>query len=428
MSNRNALHKPRGMSANRMTVGGTVTGLSVAVCGMAKLPVELLQMIFDALAATDEMNPHCLNAVCTQWRAVIRAQPRYWTTLVFRRPVSTTALKDRLALSRGQVRRLELYGVEAKHFTRMARGLNKRAQGVEKLSLYATDEHPFHLENIKLLDCYPRLLSLHGNGKSLPRPSPFYLQFPAISDLLQVLVLEDITHDVYYVPLVCRPSPCPGLRSLRTSKPPSSNTLEFLLANHPLLESLILNGAPMWSDDYKLLRTPPPPVPGTVHLNQLRTLHLHLPRASRYEINTALLVPKLESLHLHSCNARSWLNKLSSAPPTRLLELSLSDPGLPFHRLPIPPIFAENLKRFAFTSADPASRGLTEFIVACPVLVHLDLSHTGLVERQISRLVATRRSAGCVPLESLVVQHLSAHSSFEGQSEVRARASAGWTP
>ena len=43
-------------------------------------------MIFNALAAIEEMDPHHLNAVCTKWRAIVRAQPRYWMTLQVRRP------------------------------------------------------------------------------------------------------------------------------------------------------------------------------------------------------------------------------------------------------------------------------------------------------------------------------------------------------
>ena len=379
----------------------------LAVCGIAKLPVELLQIIFDAI---EEMNPHHLNAVCAKWRAIVRAQPKYWLTLVIRRPLSSSALKDRIALSRGKVRRIKLYGVETKRFTRIACMLNQMVQGVEELYLYATDEHPSHLESVKLMDCYPCLLSLHGNGTSLPSSaSRLYLQFPAISHLLQDLVLDNITNDVYYIPLLRKPSPCPHLRSLRTSKPPLSNILVHLLANHPLLQSLILNGAPMWDDDYALLRIPLPLPPTVLYLNHLRTLRLHLPSASHYEIKAALVAPQLDSLHLHSCNAlHGWLNRLSLSPPKCLLNPSLSNSSLPFHMLSIPLTFAENLKRFAFISSKSFPRGLIDFIVACPMLVHLDLSHTSLVEEHITKLLRARRKAGCVPLESLVIQHLSA--------------------
>ena len=76
----------------------------------------------------------------------------------------------------------------------------------------------------------------------------------------------------------------------------------------------------MWSDDYTItLHLLFPFLPTATYLDQLRTLHLHLPRASRYEIKAALIVPQLDSLHLHSCDARGWLNRLSMSP------------DLPFH-------------------------------------------------------------------------------------------------
>ena len=42
-------------------------------CGIAKFPVELLQMIFDVLTAAEEMKPYHLNAVCNP---VARDRPR----------------------------------------------------------------------------------------------------------------------------------------------------------------------------------------------------------------------------------------------------------------------------------------------------------------------------------------------------------------
>lgn len=133
-----------------------------SVCHIAKLPVELLKIIFDDLIVATRQCPVALCAVYSRWRIIIGRCSRYWRTLVLRSTTTVPKIKQRIKLAGGEIQRLLVYGMETEQFFRLTPIFKPALENVDEVHFEASRQHFFHVTNAGFLKCSPRILIMRG--------------------------------------------------------------------------------------------------------------------------------------------------------------------------------------------------------------------------------------------------------------------------
>ena len=373
------------------------------VCQIAKLPVELLEIIFDDLIVAIREGPIALCTVCSRWRAIISQRPRYWRTLVLRSTTTVPKMKQRMKLAGGEVRRLFVYGMETERFIRLAPALEPALENVEEVHFEASHQHFSHVANAEVLKCSPRILTLRGvryadHTASMPLGSPM------MSHKLRELHISSF--DPAWIDIL---GLTPFLEVLHVSNgglPPQS-VLTKMLIDLPHLETLFLDGtiaAGVWSSSINLvLPLPPPAILPSVKKLEVRVLPI-VPDGTVYWPMAPTRSHQLQYLRLEGCRVRWWLKSLVLAPPIPpLVQLYIHFPQGELGARYFPILLGRTLERFAFTDASMPLDCLVPLLVASERLQWLDLSRTSVDCDMLRQFLIVRQVGGKGAIATLIV-------------------------
>ena len=373
------------------------------VCQIAKLPVELLEIIFDDLIVATYQSPIDLCTVCSQWRTIISQRPRYWRTLVLRSTTTGPKMEQRLKLAGGEVRRLFVYGMERGRFVRLTPALKPALENIEEVHFEASRQHFSHVGNAEVLKCSPRILTLRGVPDT-NHTACVLLGIPMMSHKLRELYISSF-NPVWIVFLGLTPF----LEVLHISNGglPPHCVLTKMLIGLPRLENLFLEGAiapNIWT--FPLNFGLPHPLPAV--LPSVKKLEIRLaPRVSReivYWPRSPARSHQLQYLRFERCRVCWWLKSLVLAPPIPpLVELYIHFPqdGVSTQHIPI--LLGRTLERFAFTDTSMPLDCLVPLLVASERLQWLDLSRTSVDCDMLRRFLNARHVGGKGEIATLIV-------------------------
>ena len=379
------------------------------VCQIAKLPVELLEIIFDDLIVATYQSPIALCTVCSRWRTIISQRPRYWRTLVLRSTTTGPKMEQRLKLAGGEVRRLFVYGMETGRFTRLTPALEPALENVEEVHFEASLQHFFHVANAEDLTCSPRILTLRG-VQYADHTAYMALGIPMMSHKLRELYISSL-HPAW-IGILGR---TPFLEVLHVSNGglPPHGVLTTMLIDLSRLETLFLDGAIAtsgWSSFNNLvLPLPLPAILPSVKRLEVRLLPI-VPNGIVYWPLAPTRSHQLQYLLLEGCRVRWWLKSLVLAPPIPLLvQLYIHFPQGELSARYFPILLGRTLERFAFTDTPMPLDCLVPLLVASERLQWLDLSRTSVDCDILRRFLNARHVGGEGVIATLIVhgcQHL----------------------
>jgi hypothetical protein len=364
-----------------------------SVCHIARLPVELLEIIFDDLVIITRQSPVALCMVCSHWRTIISRYSRYWKTLVLRSTTTVPKMKQRIKLAGGEVQRLFVYGMETERFIRLAPVLGPALENVEEVHFEASRQHFSHVANAGILNCSPRTLMLRGMRYANYTSSlPFGVTM--MSNKLKELYISSFDPDWNtFLGLT------PSLEVLHVSDGgvPPHIVLTNMLIDLPRLESLSLDGRIARNNWPSLVnRDLPDPLPAV--LPSVRKLEVRLrPKVldgTVYRLRAPAQAHQLQYLLLEGCRVLWWLDSLLAPPTPPIIELYIHFPRDTLRAQDITQNILTNLgrtlERFAFTDTSMSLVCLVPLLRASERLQWLNLSRTLVDREMLSKFLAPR--------------------------------------
>jgi len=369
-----------------------------SICHIAKLPVELLELIFNHLIVATRQDPLVLCDVCLLWHTIIGQRPRYWRTLLLRSTTTLPKMEQRIKLAGKDIRRLFVYGMQSEKFIGLASTLRPALENVNEVYFEASYLRFYHLYNALSLQCSPRILTLQGvqNGG---QPTGIPLRMSMMSNKLTELYISSFNPDwSTFLGLT------PFLKVLHVSDGglPPHFMLTKVVIRLPRLETLFLDGAIMPSN--RLRQKLPNPLPAV--LPSVRELEVRLRPETMgstiYWLSAPAQARQLQCLRLEGCRLR-WLRNLLTPLVPPLVQLYLHFPRDELDAQDLPVHLGRTLERFAFTDTPMQLDSLVPLLVASEKLQWLNLSRTSVDNDILRRFLVPRGVGGENAITTLIV-------------------------
>ena len=357
------------------------------ICHIAKLPFELLALVFQEAVHVVGIHPFHLTHVCGHWRRVAMDMPSLWSTLTIRNVPKVQKTLRWLQLAQHKLSSLHL----------------NQVRDLQKLGPALTDS----TKELDYLECYigscgdvSQLLQIHPSARRMIlRGQISFGSFldirPFVSERVEELRVEDV-----FVKWEVLAHNLPHLTHLTIVKGylPFFGDLLLLLSSTPYLQTLILQGIPLGDFYEGDLETAP-------DLSHLVELDIDAENAPFYNLARYASFPNLRKLRLANTYARDFLESVATRHAVALTELRIRDPMGMQQCDSIRPFLGESLEtlelsRTAIPTAeivDDLAKGL------CPRLTSLTLSNSLIHEDPLIRLVKARNGGDERSLKMLIV-------------------------
>lgn len=361
--------------------------LRAQMCHIAKLPFELLSIVFQEATLDMGIHPFHLAHVCGHWRRVATDTPALWSTLAIRNIPKVQKTLRWLQLAQYKLSSLHL--IHPRDLQKLGSALTDSTKGLECLECDLGS-----LENMsQLLQIRPRArrISLHGPIPSDPRLD---VQ-PLVSERVEELLIESLC--VRWENLAYN---LPNLTHLTIAKTflPSFRVLPELLCTTPYLQTLILQGLPVGVRDDDDSDAP-------LDLSHLTELEMDVMSPPYYNLAQYASFPNLRKLRLANANAEDFLESVAVKHPLALTELRIRNPGAMQQCGPIRPFLTESLETLELSkTVIPVAEIVEDLAIGlCPRLTSLTLSNSLISEDPLIRLVKARNTGDSQSLKILNV-------------------------
>jgi len=361
--------------------------LRAQICHIAKLPFELLALVFQEAVQVMGTHPFHLTHVCGHWRRVAMDMPVLWSTLTIRNVPKVQKTLKWLQLAQHKLSSLHLI----------------EPHDLQKLGSALTDStkelHYLECDIASSINAY-QLLQIHAIARRVVLRGPirwesFDIQ-PLVSERVEELRVEDLS--VQWVNLVHN---LPQLTHLTLANTilPSPRCLLELLSTTPYLQALILRGftssSDLQEDDWDT----------NFDLSHLIELEIATDGTVHYNLAQCVSFPNLRKLRLVSVHAGDFLVTLATKHALALTELQIRNPRIMRHCSPIRPFLTESLETLELSkTAIPVAEIVEDLAKGlCPRLTSLTLSNSLITEDAIIRLVKARNGGDEQSLKMLIV-------------------------
>lgn len=357
------------------------------ICHIAKLPFELLALIFQDAVRVMGTHPFHLAHVCGHWRRVATDMPALWSTLTIRNVPKVQKTLRWLQLAQHKLSSLHLV---------WARGLQKLGPALTD----STKELDYLECDIRSLEDISQLFQLHPVARRVllrgPMPSSPELDIrPLVSERVESLWLEDL-----FVNWGFLAHNLPHLTHLTIAKTllMSFRVLLELLSTTPYLQTLILQDLIVGELHEDYLDAP-------ADLSHLVELEIDVEDAPSYNLAQYANFPNLRKLRLVNTYASDFLETFATTHAVSLTELRIRNPISMQQCNPIRPFLKESLETLELSKTaiptaeivDDLAKGL------CPRLTSLTLSSSLISEDPLIRLVKARNGGDERSLKMLIV-------------------------
>lgn len=347
--------------------------LRAQICHIAKLPFELLAIVFQEAVLDMGIHPFHLAHVCGHWRRIATDTPALWSTLTIRNVPKVKKTLRWLQLAQHRLSSLHL--IHPHDLQRLGSALTDSTKELECLEC---DLGSF--KNIsQLLQIHPvaRRMLLRG-----PIPlDPILDVQPFVSERVEELRIDSLC--VRWKNLAHK---LPSLTHLTIAKTvlPSFFFLLELLFTTPHLQTLILQGLPGIHYDCDM--------DAPLDLSQLTELELDIEGTPYYNLPRYASFPSLRKLRLANTDAEDFLECAAIKHPLALTELRIRNPITMQQCDPIRPFLTESLETLELSkTAIPVAEIVEDLTTGlCPRLTSLTLSNSLISEDPLIRLVKTR--------------------------------------
>jgi F-box/TPR repeat protein Pof3 len=346
--------------------------LRAQICHIAKLPFELLSLIFQEAVRDMGTHPFHLAHVCGHWRRVATNMPALWSTLTIRDVSKEQNTLKWLHLAQHKLSSLHL--IRPRDLHRLGSALTDSIKVLEYLEC-----------DIQSSGSIPQLRQICPTARRiLLRGSIPYIRLdvqPFVSERVEELQVESL--HVQWDNLAHN---LPNLTDLTIAEavlPPLSILLE-LLCTTPYLQVLILHGHLMYEPHERDF---------DIHfdLPHLIELEIDVGNARSYNLAQYASFPNLRKLRLVNTYAKDFLEILATKH-LALTELRIRNPNTMQQCDPIRPFLTESLETLELSrSAIPVAEIVEELATGlCPRLTSLTLTNTLISEDPLIRLVKAR--------------------------------------
>jgi len=364
--------------------------LRAQICHIAKLPFELLALVFQEAVQAMGTHPFHLTHVCGHWRRVAMDMPVLWSTLTIRNVPKVQKTLKWLQLAQHKLSSLRLI----------------QPHDLQKLGSALTDS----TKELHYLECdiglsidVSQLQQIHAIARQVVlRGSPRWAAYldldirPFVSERVEELRVEDLS--VQWANLVHNLPQLTHLTIANTTLPSLRCLLE-LLSTTPYLQALILQGVYSSRDlqegDWDT----------NFDLSHLIELEIATDGAVHYNLAQCVSFPNLRKLRLVSVHAGDFLVTLATKHALALTELQIRNPRIMRHCSPIRPFLTESLETLELSkTAIPVAEIVEDLAKGlCPRLTSLTLSNSLITEDAIIRLVKARNGGDEQSLKMLIV-------------------------
>jgi len=348
--------------------------LRAKICHIAKMPFELLSIVFQEAVLNMGIHPFHLAHVCGHWRRVATDTPALWSTLTIRNvPKMQKSLRW---LQLAQHRLSSLHLIHPRDLQKLGSALTDSTKGLECLEC---DLGSFG-DISQLLQIHPvaRRMLLRG-----PIPlDPLLDVQPLVSESVEELLIESLC--VQWEKLAHNLPSLTHLTIAKTSLPSFHVLLELLCAT-PYLQTLVLQGFPLGVRYDGDLDAP-------LDLSHLTELEIDIQSGLSYNLAQYARFPNLRKLRLANTYAEDFLESVVIKHPLALTELRVHNPITMQQCDTIRPFLTESLETLELSkTAIPAEEIVEDLATGlCPRLTSLTLSNSLISEDPLIRLVKAR--------------------------------------
>jgi F-box/TPR repeat protein Pof3 len=352
-------------------------------CHIAKLPFELLALVFQGAVRDMEVHPFHLAHVCSHWRRVATEMPTLWSTLTIRNVPNMQKTRRWLQLAQHRLSSLRL--IRPHDWQELGSAL---ADSIKELDYLEYDSGSLE-DTSQLHQMTARRMLLRGLMTWNLNIQPF------LSERVEELRVE--ASWVQWKKLVHN---LPTLTHLTVSKPslPSFGILRELLCTTPRLRVLILQG-------YPVSEVPGDGFGAFPDLPHLIELEIDVERTLGYNLAQYASFPNLRKLRLANTYARDFLETLATKHSLALTELRICNPIAMQQCNPIRPFLTESLETLELSKTAIPAAEIVEGLAmgSCPRLTSLTLSNTLISGDPLIRLVRARNGGDERSLKTLIV-------------------------
>ena len=359
------------------------------ICHIAKLPFELLALVFQEAVHDMGTHPFHLAHVCGHWRRVAMDMPALWSTLTIRNKSKVQKTLRWLQLAQHKLSSLHL--VRPRDLQKLGPAL---VDSTKELNYLACDiGSPEELSQLFQLHPVARRVLLRGlNQLGQPRDIQ-----PLASDRVESLQIEAV-----YVSWELLAHNLPHLAHLTIAKTilPSSRALLNLLRTTPYLQTLILQGI-------TLDELPEGDLNAPLDLSHLVELDIDVGESLSYNLAQYANFPNLRKLRLKSTYATDFLETLATKHAVALTELRIRNQYSMQQCNLIRPFLTESLETLELSKTTIPTTEIVEDLTKglCPRLTSLTLSNSLISEEPLIRLVKARNGGDERSLKMLIVDN-----------------------
>ena len=360
--------------------------LRAQICHIAKLPFELLALVFQEAVQYMGTHPFHLAHVCGHWRRVAIDIPALWSTLTIRNVPKVQKTLRWLQLAQYKLSSLRLV----------------QPRDLQKLGSVLTDS----TKELDYLECdvgsfvnVSQLLRLHPVARRILLRGPI-LAIPSLD--IRPLVSERVKElrvEALCVRWEILAHNLPHLTHLTIAKTilPSIRVLLELLSTTPYLQALILQGLLVDQRHEGDLDAHP----DLSHLIELEIVE----NGPGYNLAKYVSFPNLRKLRLSNAYAGDFLETLATKHALALTELRIRNPIVMRQCSPIRPFLRESLETLELSKTAISVAEIVEDLAKglCPRLTSLTLSNSLISEDPLIRLVKARNGGDEQSLKMLVV-------------------------
>ena len=365
--------------------------LRAQICHIAKLPFELLALVFQEAVQCMGTHPFHLAHVCGHWRRVAMDMPALWSTLTIRNVPKVQKTLRWLQLAQYKLSSLHL--VQPRDLQKLGSVLTDSTKELDYLECDFGSS--VNVSQLRQIHPGARRMLLRGPREPIvPGPRPDDIR-PLVSEGVKELRVEAL-----WVQWEVLAHNLPHLTHLTIAKIilPSLRLLLGLLSTTPYLQALILQGPPI----YQLFESNLDAHPDLSHLIELE---LDIENLPGYNLAEYISFPNLRKLRLSNSYARDFLETLATKHALALTELRIRNPIAMQQCSPIRPFLGESLETLELSKTAISVAEIVEDLAKglCPRLTSLTLSNSLISEDPIIRLVKARNGGDEHSLKTLIV-------------------------
>jgi F-box/TPR repeat protein Pof3 len=361
--------------------------LRAQICHIAKLPFELLALVFQEAVQVMGTHPFHLAHVCGHWRRVATDMPALWSTLTIRNVPKVQKTLRLLQLAQHRLSSLHL--IQPRDLQKLGAALPASTKELDYLECdIGSSVNVFQLYQI-----HPgaRRLLLRG---PIPLDPPLNIR-PFVSERVEELWVEDLCVNWR---ILAHNLPQLAHLTIANTSLPSFRGLLGLLSTTPYLRALILQRLLVAVRDEGDWDTP-------VDLAHLIEFEIDVDSTPPFDLAQYISFPNLRKLRLINTYGRYFLETLATKHTLALTELRIRNPITIQQCSPIRPFLRESLETLELSkTAIPVAEIVEDLAQGlCPRLTSLTLSNSLINEDTIIRLVKARNGGDEQSLKMLIV-------------------------